>query len=225
MAAPNQKKPIYKPPVMADRFLTWFCKDEWLEPLRGDLEEQYRIDRGRFSTFRSDVLYWLNVINLLRPFALKKDRFTSNYIAMFQNVLKTFFRQMRRNPSQNMINITGLCIGFCVVFLTVLWINHHRSFDQFHSEAEKIFEVKTNVHGSDGTVQTYGGVVFEVSDEARNLLPEVTEVTRVMSSWRWPSKQCFKVDEDKPCLYAQGYFADSSFFKVFDFEKGQVQGQ
>lgn len=217
MASHNEEE-LLRPPRLANQFLIWFCKEEWLEPLRGDLEEQYKIDRSKYGHLRSDFQYWFNVFNLLRPFALNKDRFTSNYTAMLQNVFKTFFRQMRRNPSQNLINIAGLCIGFCVVFLTVLWINHHRSFDQFHSEAESIYEIKTNVRGSDGTVQTYGGVVFEVSEEARDVLPEVTEVTRVMSSWRWPAKQCFKIDQDKTCLYAQGYFADSSFFKVFDFK-------
>ena len=218
MAYPKQKKSFGQPPRLADRFLTWFCKDEWLEPLRGDLEELYQINRKQYGTFRADLLYWRNVINLLRPFALKKDRFTSNYTAMLQNVFKTFFRQMRRNPSQNLIHITGLCVGFCVVFLTVSWVNYHTSFDRFHSGIDNIYEIKTNSLGSDGVTQTYGGVVFEVSEEAKNQLPEVKEVTRIMASSSWPSKQCFKIDEDKPCLYACGIFADSSFFNVFDFQ-------
>ncbi|MEM9896406.1 MAG: ABC transporter permease, partial [Bacteroidota bacterium] len=218
MAALNNKKEVGKPPKTADRFLEWFCKDEWLEPLQGDLEEQYEIDRSRFSVLKSNALYWRNIINLLRPFVWKRKHFNSNYAIMFQNVLKLFSRQIKRNPSQNLISIIGLCIGFCVVFLTVLWINYQLSFDRFHSHLENIYEVKTNSTGSDGVIQTSSGAIFEVFEEAQAKIPEIQDVTRIISNWRWPSEQCLKVDENKDCLYSKGIFADTSFFKVFDFK-------
>ena len=121
-----------------------------------------------------------------------------------------------RNPTHSVISILGLGIGLASVFLILLWVSYHRSFDSFHSKP--IYQVMTNTGSNDGDIQTAAGAVYEVMEEARINLPEVQSITRVISSWRWPSEQCFKIDKDKPCIYNNGIFADSSFFKIFDFK-------
>jgi ABC-type antimicrobial peptide transport system permease subunit len=158
------------------------------------------------------------MINLLRPFAMKRNRITNNYAAIFQNVFITFYRQMKRNPYQNLVNIGGLTVGFCVVFLTVRWINHHASFDRFHADLDNIYQVKTTSKSSDGSMQTYTGISFEIMEQAKNEIPEIVEATRIISNWRWPSEQCLKVDANSQCIYSKGIFADTSFFKIFDFQ-------
>ncbi len=218
MMSSRKKEQHHNPPRLAEKFLDWFCKDEWLEPVKGDLYQQYQIDRSSRSKWFSKLRYWLNVFNFLRPFALKKLRITSNYYAMLKNIIIIFFRQLRRNPAQNAVNIFGLCIGFCVVFLTMLWVNHHLNFDQFHREGDEIYTLMTNSHGNDGEVRTTSGGIYEVMEQAKEQIPEISKVSRVISNWRWPSEQCLKIDENEQCIYSKGMFADSSFFQIFNFE-------
>lgn len=115
-----------------------------------------------------------------------------------------------------MISIVGLGIGLASVFLIILWVNYNRSFDSFHHKS--IYQVMTNSGSNDGEIQTAAGAVYEVMEEARVNLSEVQSMTRIISNWRWPSEQCFKIDKDKPCIYNKGIFADSSFFRIFDFK-------
>lgn len=209
------QKPNHNPPKLADRFLSLFCKEEWLEPIRGDLFEQYQLDRGEHSKLKANYRYWVNIINFIRPFALKRNTTANNHIAMIKNILKTFFRQFRRKPIHHSINILGLTFGLTVVFLSYFWINHHAGFDQFHTKQDHIYKVMTNSFSS-GETQTSAGSIFEVSEQAKSI-SEITDLTRIIANWRWPSEQCFKIDEGKPCIYSKGMFADSSFFHVFDF--------
>ncbi len=214
----KKRKDNFSPPRTADRFLEWFCKSEWVEPVKGDLFEQYQIDRSNKNRWRANLLYWRNVMNFLRPFALKKSITKSNHTAMFTNVLKTFFRNLRRNPLQNFINIFGLSIGLVVVFLTMLWVSYHSSFDNFHKEPESIYKVMTNNIGSSGEIQTSNGAIYEVMADAEVSIPQIKHVTKMISNWRWPSEQCFKIDENRSCIYTKGIYADSAFFKIFDFK-------
>ena len=69
-----------KTPKLADSFLRWFCKDELLECVEGDLYEQYCIEREERGKFRANLAYYLHVINFLRPFAIKNRSQNSNHI-------------------------------------------------------------------------------------------------------------------------------------------------
>ena len=206
------------PPRLADKFFDWFCKAEWNEPIKGDLFQQYQIDRTNHKAWKANLRYWMNVINFLRPFAIKSKALKSNHTAMLLNIIKSFFRNFRRNPLQNSINIFGLSIGLTVVFATMFWISYHNSFDRFHSEYESIYRVMTNNLGSAGEIQTASGAIYEVVEEAETSIPQIEQTTKIISNWRWPSEQCFKIDKNKSCIYSKGIFADSSFFNIFDFE-------
>ncbi|WP_462250881.1 ABC transporter permease [Ekhidna sp.] len=213
----NRQKPTFEPPKLADRFLEFFCKEEWVEPIRGDLFEQYQIDRESLSRFKSNRRYWSNTFNFIRPFALKRNIIILNQIAMLRNILKTFSRQLVRKPLHHFINIFGLSFGLVVVFLAIFWIDYHNSFDKTHEKNDRIYKAFTNSFSS-GETQTTPGVILEVSNQIEESIAGVEYLTKVISNWRWPSEQCFKIDEEKSCIYSKGIYADSSFFKIFDFE-------
>jgi putative ABC transport system permease protein len=85
------RKNIY-PPRLADRFLQWFCSDEVLETLQGDLYELYEKRRERRGKLLADIYYAFDVLSALRPFAFEKKRSNSNYTGMLRHTFLISFR-------------------------------------------------------------------------------------------------------------------------------------
>lgn len=208
----------HRPPALANKMLHSFCKEEWLEPIKGDLYEQFLEDLETFSPQRARRNYWRNAFLFLRPFAIKKMTSPIDKFPTLSMIAKPLFRHMKKKPGFYSINILGLALGLTVVFLSMLWINHHSSFDDFHSKKNRIYAVMTNTGGVEGETQTAESANYRVMEQAAEEIPNIQHITRIISTWRWPSEQCFKIDENKSCIYSKGIFSDSSFFQVFDFK-------
>ena len=71
------------PPRLADRLLKWFCSEEVLETLQGDLYELYEKRREKKGKLVADILYTVDVVTACRPFAFDKKTIHSNHAAMF----------------------------------------------------------------------------------------------------------------------------------------------
>ena len=60
---------------------------------------------------------------------------------MFKNYFKVAFRNLVRNKGFSIINISGLAIGMASAILILLWIQNEVSYDQFHTNKDRIYEV------------------------------------------------------------------------------------
>lgn len=136
---------------------------------------------------------------------------------MLINILKTTLRNFLKNRTQSTVNILGLSLGLFTVFVTMIWVEYHFSFDSMHSKYDTIHVLKANFQNENGSLDTYSGAPFKLMTEATMSLPQIKNMTRVYSNWRWPALQCFKIDETDECAYRQGIYSDSSFFEVFDY--------
>src|SRR5690606_41047589 len=62
---------------------------------------------------------------------------------MWKNYFKIAWRNVLRNKLRTAIHVLGLAIGIAVCFVIYNIISFSYSFDQFHQEKEKIFQVHT----------------------------------------------------------------------------------
>ena len=141
------QKPI--PPESADRFLCWFCKGPLQEEILGDLHEYYQ-ELGERPQWKRKTLYWFHVFHFLRPFAIKKTKLVhANYFSMYNNYLKTGWRNHLNNQALSFINIAGLTIGIATCLVIVLFIADELSYDRFNEKADRIVRVvlKGKVNG------------------------------------------------------------------------------
>lgn len=60
---------------------------------------------------------------------------------MWKNYFKIVYRNLFRNKSFALINISGLAVGITLSILLLLWIRFEFSFDQFHSKKHHLYEV------------------------------------------------------------------------------------
>ncbi|MCE7994537.1 MAG: FtsX-like permease family protein [Roseivirga sp.] len=131
----------HTPPILAQRFLRWFCKPALVEDIAGDLEEDFNDFVTDYGLGRARYKYWLAVIRFLKPFAIKKIHITTTQTIMFKNYFKTSIRSIARNRLFSAINIIGLAISMSVCLLMISFISELFSYDKFHENPDRIHRV------------------------------------------------------------------------------------
>lgn len=129
------------PPQLLEKLLCYFIKDELLEEVLGDLHEKFLSESEKKGYKKAKLNYWYQVINYLRPFALKHFKINSKKGTMIKHNLLVGFRVLLKNKTFSAINIGGLAIGMTVAILIGLWINDELSFDRHHDNHDRIVQV------------------------------------------------------------------------------------
>jgi putative ABC transport system permease protein len=139
------------PPKWAKRLLLLVLRDDLAEEVEGDLEEKFLITAKNKSLFRAQLNYWYQVVNYLRPFAIRKTQniYTNDY-AMFQSYFKIGWRNMRRNVGYTSINVGGLAVGMAVAILNGLWLWDELSFNKYHENYDRIAQVAIRGENEEG---------------------------------------------------------------------------
>jgi predicted permease len=134
---------------------------------------------------------------------------------MFRNYLKTAFRNLKRNKSYAVINLSGLAVGIAASMLIFLVIQFETSFDNFHKKKDSIYRVNTRFYTQDG--YTYSASVsFPVGPALRLDFPQIKEVA---STYRSGGQITIEDGGNQKKLNEPDfYFAEPEFFTMFDFD-------
>jgi len=130
---------------------------------------------------------------------------------MLRNYLKIAFRNLWKHKVFSFINIMGLTVGMSACFLIFLYVNFELTYDRFHSKADRIYRLVTDIKTPSETINT-GATSWAFAPNIKNDFPEVEAFTRVSGGSFLVRKGDIKFQEEKTV------FADSTFFQVFDFE-------
>jgi putative ABC transport system permease protein len=130
------------PPKKALAFLRWFCREDYLEEIEGDLTEIFRY-KFKSSPRGARWYFTWSVIKYFRPEFLKsfKNYHQPNSIDMFQNYFRVALRNLLKNNGYAFINIGGLALGMTVTMLIGLWIKDELSFNKYHKNYETIGQI------------------------------------------------------------------------------------
>lgn len=166
-----------KPPILAQKLLLSFLKDELAEEVLGDLDEKFYSMLSTDSAGKARRNYWYQVFNYLRPFAFKYFKSPSIYNPMIKHNFVIGYRVLLRNKLFSVINIGGLAIGMIVVMLIGFWINDELTFNQNHDNYDRIAQVmRKGVRG--GEIRVNESLVSQVGvyleDNYANLFENVT---------------------------------------------------
>jgi putative ABC transport system permease protein len=103
------------------------------------------------SLRRAQLNYWYQVVNYLRPFAIRKTKeiYINDY-AMFQSYFKIGWRNMTRNVGYTSINVGGLAVGMAVAILNGLWLWDELSFNKYYENYDRIAQVGIRGENEDG---------------------------------------------------------------------------
>ena len=135
---------------------------------------------------------------------------------MIKNYFKTAWRNMVRNKASSFINISGLSIGIACTLLIVIFIKNELSYDRFHKDADRIFQVVIN--GNMNGQEFWGGnTPPPVGAALTNNIPEIETYTRFYEPGdivvRYQGNATEKFFTEKNVLAV-----DSNFLQLFDFK-------
>ena len=137
---------------------------------------------------------------------------------MIRNFFLTAWRNFSRNKVFTLLNVSGLAIGITVCLIIGVWLQRELSYDNFHSDADKIFRVSNTFKSeSESFSQAPSGPAFGA--QLPKEIPAITSSCRLFNS-------SFKLKSgSNQFIENEAFYTDSNFFSFFRFKlkKGNPQ--
>ena len=132
---------------------------------------------------------------------------------MIKNYLKIALRNFYREKLHSFINIFGLAIGLAATFLIFIYVQHELSYDRFNDHPEHIYRFLETMSRPGKGGNTYPININQVGPEVKEQFPQVEEFVRLK-----PKGKSYIDYEQKRVTDVSTLYADSTFFKMFDYE-------
>ncbi|RYU92427.1 ABC transporter permease [Mucilaginibacter terrigena] len=97
---------------------------------------------------------------------------------MIKNYLKIAWRNLARNKISSLINIGGLAIGMAVSFMLLLYVYNEYSFDKFHINSPRLYQVFKN-QPSNGEIRTKWFTPQKLAGALNKDYPEISVAARI----------------------------------------------
>ncbi|HEX8041476.1 MAG TPA: ABC transporter permease, partial [Chryseosolibacter sp.] len=209
---------VRKPPGWAMRFFEWFCNDHLAEAVLGDLLELHVRRCQSLGKRRADLLFILNVIQFIQPFALRKRSASSpiNPFVMFENYFKIAWRSMARQKMYSAIKIGGFALGLATCIVIGLFIRQELSYDSHIRDADRVYRVYNEFRGPDGGMGTAFPAPFTAILKAD--YPEIEKVARLIPyNWFDAGDNLMRRDDQLENTFEQGFaYADPELLDILD---------
>ncbi len=134
---------------------------------------------------------------------------------MIGNYLLIALRNLRKNFSYSIINISGLGLGLATCLLLSLWIRHELSYDRFHANIDHLYRVSMEY--------SFGGQTSKNSVSPTIVLPSLLKnYEDVKNGVRFYNPGAYRPivvkNDDKMFEETKFFYGDSTFFEVFSFK-------
>ncbi len=131
---------------------------------------------------------------------------------MLKNYFKITLRNLLKNKVSTFINLFGLTLGLSACLLVFLVVSYELDYDSFHRNGDQIYRVVRKEIISSGEKMN-ASTPYPMREALVNDYPALNAVTQVF----YPEEYQLQWKDEK-WIEEDVVFADSAFFKVFDFE-------
>lgn len=199
------------PPKNALKFLHWFCREDYLEEIEGNLVELYE-KQYESSPGRARWRFFWNVLKHFRPAFIRsfKQNYTLTYPDMLHHNFLLAFRNFKRYKSSFFINLIGLSTGLACSLLIFLWVNDELNIDKFHEKDNQLFQVMGHQHFADG-ILTNGNTPGLLAENLSEEIPEIQYATAVSSM------ETYSLSHEHLFIRAVGIHASQDYFNTFSY--------
>ncbi|HET7178271.1 MAG TPA: ABC transporter permease, partial [Chryseosolibacter sp.] len=205
----KKQKPI--PPRLAMKLLRLFIREELLEEVAGDLEENFDFDLDTRSRFRAKFNYWKQVFLYMRPFAMRTPKFADLLInrIMIGSYIKTSARNITRNKLFSTINIVGLAISMSVGLLLIAFASDLFSYDRFNENGSRIYRITSHAKYREGHSDKFASTSVRVGKLIREKVSGIQETAMIHSEFSGDAEVRGNV------VPLTGMYAEPSLLRIF----------
>jgi putative ABC transport system permease protein len=198
------------PPKRPLQFLRWFCREDYLEEIEGDLTEVY-IKQYESSPQKAKWKFIWSVIKYFRPEFLKSlKNHQPNSYDMFKNYLKVTLRVFNREKLYSLINVSGLALGFTCCLMIYLFIKDELSYDKFHQDGEWIYRVQA-AYMRQGQWEPYSTNAYRTGELIKANFGEIEQLVMISND------ETIFTYKDKNIYESRVAWATDNFFELFNF--------
>lgn len=131
--------------------------------------------------------------------------------------LKITARYLWHNKSYSILNYLCLTFGLTCSVIALLYILNEISYDKFHKNYDRLYEVEANVTFFNGARFLKEPLSASLGDVLIKNIPEIESLSRIAF------RTC-KVDGEEKSFSEQGVYADENFFNLFTFPVVSASG-
>ena len=129
------------------------------------------------------------------------------------NYSKILVRNLVKRRVYSVVNVLGLAIGITSFILIMLYVQDELSFDRYHRKADRIYRL-CMVYDFGGVGENSASMPFPVAFTLKGEYPDmIRETVRIFN---FQSNRHFLEYGDKKFNETRFFFADSTFFSIFD---------
>jgi putative ABC transport system permease protein len=128
---------------------------------------------------------------------------------MWKNILKIAWRNLLRNRTTSLINLSGLTVGMTAAFFIFMWVENELSYDRYHPDAEHIYRLKYQWETWVSEMSP-----FPLGEVAKNQLPEVETISRLQAIYQPPTVNINNYSFKE----TNAAYVDANWFRLFHFD-------
>lgn len=202
-------KKNHKPPALAKWLFSKLTiyEEEFLSA--GDMDEEFEEKIRSEGAANARSWYWRQTLKSVPSYF---KYFIFRTLDMLKNYFKSAFRNMKRDKVYTFLNLAGLAVGMSCFIIISLWVQHELSFDMFHAKSDRIFRINNILTLKEGNPQD---MVYTSPMLVPTLVEDYLEIETAVRMLG-VTRANFKV-KDKDFTVRWGFYADPSFFEVFNF--------
>lgn len=146
------------PPKILLRIFRWFCHQDLLKYVEGDLIELFHYNQKTKGNRKARWLFAWEIVKLMRPSLVKNlEGFKKlNYYGMLKNYFTTSLRFLKREKTFALMNISGLALGIACAIVIYKILDHELGYNKQNINYDRIYRVINEDVRTEGTVYLRG---------------------------------------------------------------------
>ena len=212
---------MQEPPRLFLQFLRWFCREDYLEEIEGDLTEIFKKQYESSQRNAKWKFAW-SVVRYFRPAFIKS--FRNSYQLDSYAMLKSYFvigwRNLIKQRSYSATSIFGLSVSIALALLIFHYAFSELQYDQFNERANALYRVTSSTFENNQKMYENAETPGSVAQALKEKLTEVVESARLASTRYWFDCTLKYSNSGNEIIFNERslYYADPSFLSVFSFD-------
>jgi ABC-type antimicrobial peptide transport system permease subunit len=146
-----------------------------------------------------------------RPITWYQATSTKHQATMIKNYFRIALRNIKRNYTFSILNITGMAIGMAGALLLLLWVEYEISWDRFHKNGDRLFRVLVNHTYNEGRIVQEAFTPVPLAAALKEEYPEIIRSSRYM-------KYKMALPRGDEFINEEFSLVDKDFFEMFNIE-------